>query len=383
MKILRTICSTDPKTGGPIAGIRNITPPLSKLGYQTEILSLDDPLAPWLKDFFCPVHALGPGSYQYGYTKKWTHWLRENSNRYGAVIIHGLWQYNSFGTWRALKEKKSPPYFVYAHGMLDPWFKHHYPLKHLKKWLYWPWAEYRVLRDAKGVLFTSEQERVLASQSFWLYKCKEQVVGYGTAGPQRENFFGNFHETYPVLKDRRFVLFLGRLHEKKGLTLLLKAYKRILSESFCPFDLVIAGPANNPHYEMKLHRFAQFSPSQVHFLPMLEGDQKWGILQAADAFILPSHQENFGIAVAEALACGVPVLISDKVNICREIEKASAGYVKPDTIKGTYQLLKKYLLTPRNQWKTMKTNARFAFNQYFSIDQAARNLAKILTFTQT
>jgi hypothetical protein len=73
----------------------------------------------------------------------------------------------AFATWRAL-HGTDIPYFVYPHGMLDPWFKRTYPLKHLKKWTYWPWADYRVLRDARAVLFTTEQERLLARQSFWL-----------------------------------------------------------------------------------------------------------------------------------------------------------------------------------------------------------------------
>ncbi|MEB0151131.1 glycosyltransferase, partial [Pseudomonas sp. CCC2.2] len=84
------------------------------------------------------------------------------------------------GTWRALAKKKIP-YFIFTHGMLDPWFKKNYPLKHLKKWLYWTWGEYRVLRDAKAVLFTCEEEKILARQSFWLYKANEVVTAFGTA----------------------------------------------------------------------------------------------------------------------------------------------------------------------------------------------------------
>jgi hypothetical protein len=85
-------------------------------------------------------------------------------------------------------------YFVFPHGMLDPWFKRTYPFKHLKKWLYWPWAEYRVLRDAQAVLFTCEEEKRLARESFWLYRCNERVVTLGIARPsgdttaQRELF---------------------------------------------------------------------------------------------------------------------------------------------------------------------------------------------------
>src|SRR5213076_1488953 len=114
-------------------------------------------------------------------------------------------------------------------GMLDPWFKRTYPLKHLKKWIYWPWADYRVLRDARAVLFTTEEERLLARQSFWLYRCREAVVDYGTAGPtgdaarQRESF----RSAFPMLRDTRNLLFLSRLHPKQGCDTLLAAFARV------------------------------------------------------------------------------------------------------------------------------------------------------------
>src|SRR5439155_8804732 len=139
----------------------------------------------------------GPVKTKYGYNTKLLPWLRTHADRYDAMIINGLWQYNSFAVWRVL-HKKSVPYFVFPHGMLDPWFKRTYPLKHIKKWLYWPWAEYRVLRDARAVFFTCEEERRLARQSFWLYKCNEVVINYGTSAPtgnsehQRELFFEKF-----------------------------------------------------------------------------------------------------------------------------------------------------------------------------------------------
>jgi glycosyltransferase involved in cell wall biosynthesis len=147
--------------------------------------------------------------------------MRQHHKQFDAVIVHGIWQYSSFGVWRALAGTDTP-YFVFPHGMLDPWFKRTYPLKHLKKLLYWPWAEYRVLRDAAAVLFTSEEERRLARESFALYRCREVVVNFGTAAPEnleraREVFFG----THPQLRNRRFLLFLGRLHVKKGCDLLI------------------------------------------------------------------------------------------------------------------------------------------------------------------
>src|SRR5687768_3918369 len=130
--------------------------------------------------------------------------------------------------------------------MLDPWFKRTYPLRHMKKLLYWPWAEYRVLRDAAAGRFTSEEERKLARESFSLYTCKEVVVNYGTAAPaiDLETARGAFFEAFPKLHEQRFFLFLGRLHEKKGCDLVIEAFAAVRnsSESDSRMHLVLAGP---------------------------------------------------------------------------------------------------------------------------------------------
>ena len=96
-------------------------------------------------------------------------YLRGKRDEFDCVLSHGLWQYHGFATWRAWRGARGPR-FVFAHGMLDPWFRRMYPKKHLKKWLYWPWAEYRVLRSARAVFFTCDEERRLARESFWLYR---------------------------------------------------------------------------------------------------------------------------------------------------------------------------------------------------------------------
>jgi glycosyltransferase involved in cell wall biosynthesis len=252
-----------------------------------------------------------------------------------------VWQYHSFGAWRSLRGERTP-YFVYPHGMLDPWFKRQYPLKHLKKWLYWPWAEYRVLRDARALLFTCDRERELARDSFSHYRCHERIVSFGTAMPtgdtvrQREQFLA----AYPHLRDQRLLLFLGRVHEKKGVDLLLRALAQIDEAGENDHHLVIAGPAA-PALLTELQELASrlgVAP-RVTWTGLLQGDLKWGALHAADVFVLPSHQENFGVAVVEALACGLPVLISDQVNICQEIEQDGGGLVAADTLAGTVELL--------------------------------------------
>ena len=111
---------------------------------------------------------------------------------------------------------------------------------------------------------------------------------------------------------------------------------------------------------------------------MLTGKRKWGAFSAADGFILPSHQENFGIAVVEALACGTPVLISNKVNIWREIALDQAGYVENDDLAGAVRLIDRWIGTAPEDRAAMKENARKCFARCFEIKRAIDSLLKVL-----
>jgi glycosyltransferase involved in cell wall biosynthesis len=380
MKILRSTHTVNPALGGPIESIRQSSAALLRRGHSVEIVSLDASNTPWVRDSPVPVHALGPGRGGYAYAPRFSNWIKEHHAEYDAVIVHGIWQYNSFGVWRALSGTGTP-YFVFPHGMLDPWFKRTYPLKHMKKLFYWPWGEYRVLRDAAAVLFTSEEERKLARESFSLYTCKEVVVNYGTAAPaiDLESARAEFFQALPKLLGQRFFLFLGRLHEKKGCDLLIEAFAalRNSSDSGPPMHLVLAGPCADEKYLQRLKRLAAEATNDdgsVTFTGMLTGSLKWGAFSAAEAFVLPSHQENFGIAVVEALACATPVLISNEVNIWREIEADQAGYVEADDLTGTSVLLNRWLATPPDVRAKMKDNARTSFARRFEIESATDSL---------
>ena len=128
--------------------------------------------------------------------------------------------------------------------MLDPWFRRQYPLKHLKKAVYWRMCESRVLRDARAVLFTSEEERRLARTSFTGYAVREHVVHYGTPGPAGGDpaaARARFLTRWPALRDQRIVLFMGRIHPKKGLDLALEAFASCAPRQ-AGLRLVIAGP---------------------------------------------------------------------------------------------------------------------------------------------
>lgn len=379
MRLLCVIGTLNPAYGGPVEASRHITTALRKMGHRVEVVTLDGIDDHWVSGFPGVVHVLGPSIGKYRYNKRLIPWLKAHSSDYDAVLVHGIWQFQSLGTWLAARSD-SLPYFVFIHGALDPWFKRAYPLKHIKKWLYWPWAEYRVLRDAQAVLFTSDGERMLASQSFWLYQANDAVVDYGIHDPdgdphrQREQFF----QSYPSLRTKRLLLYLSRIHQVKGCDLLIEAFAKVAVRNPA-LHLVMAGP-DQEGWQRKLTDLAKSRrvADRITWTGMLTDDMKWGAFHAAEVFVLPSHSENFGVVVAEAFACGLPVLISDKVNIWRGIVQDGAGFAEPDTLDGTVALLERWLGLHADEIHRMRSRARVCFENRFHIQQSVKKLVSVI-----
>src|SRR5690606_29902132 len=135
------------------------------------------------------------------------------------------------------------PYLVFAHGMMDPWFRQTYPLKHLAKQAFWTLWQGRVLREARAVLFTTETEMRRARHGFVGHGYREKTVAFGSGQPpdgdaEQRAAFG---AVLPALAGRRYLLFLGRLHPKKGCDLLIEAFAGT-ARTHPHLDLVIAGP---------------------------------------------------------------------------------------------------------------------------------------------
>lgn len=366
----------DPATGGVARAVASLSNALVALGHTVELVTLDPTDSTWDQVVTAPVHKLGVGRTNYRYSSTLLPWLRRNRERFDVAIVNGLWQYISFAAWRAFAGTGTA-YVVYPHGMLDPWFKRTFPLKHVKKWLYWPWAEYRLLRDAAAVIFTSEEERLRARESFWLYRCREQVSPLGIESPDNahDEARAKFLEKFPAVSGGRFLLFLGRIHPKKGCDILLEAF----AGADAATKLVIAGPDQTGRQTELQSQAARLGVAdRVEFTGMLEGALKAGAFAAADAFVLPSHQENFGLSVVEALAAGLPVLISNRVNIWREIEEAGAGFVAPDDLAGTRDLLARWHACDDETRDAMRARARQLFQQRFTVERAANSLVEVL-----
>ncbi len=264
--------------------------------------------------------------------------------------------------------------------MLDPWLNRAYTTKTFFKRIFWRLFERRVLRDAAGVLFTCEEERRLARQSFQPYRAREFVVGYGTRDvsgdpeAQRAAFFARA----PGTRGRRLVLFLSRIHEKKGVDLLVVAFARA-ADAHPDVDLVIAGPDQSGLRQELTAIAERFGVAdRIHWPGMLTGEAKWGAFRAADVFVLPSHQENFGIVVAEAMALGKPLLITDKVNIWREVETDGAGIVVKDDLEGVAEGLRRALALTADERERMGAAARRSFENRYDLERNALQLLDII-----
>jgi len=341
-------------------------------GDTAELATLDDPAAAFLTGLPFTVHAFGSSQPRW-WRPGLLRWLRRNRSRFDGVIVHGLWEYTGWAARRAFAGRL--PYMVFPHGMLDPWFKRTYPAKHLKKWLYWLLSEYWTLRAATRVLFTTETERELAQHTFWPARWTPLVTPLGCEPPPEDTatLLDAFYARCPELRGKRFLLFLGRIDPKKGCDLLVQAFVTVAP--IAPdLHLLMAGP-DSTGWSSKLQAETTGVSERIHWPGMLIGDAKWGALAACEAFILPSHQENFGIAVVEALASGKPVLISDQVNIAPEIAAANCGLVAPDTLDGTKLLLARWLTMRPSERDAMGSNARNEFLAHFDM---RRNAAKIL-----
>jgi len=179
---------------------------------------------------------------------------------------------------------------------------------------------------------------------------------------------------FPFLKNKKIILYLGRIHSKKGPDILIKAFKEIASIDNDLY-LVMAGPDQAGLAKSLKKLTAKYGiEDRVIWTGMLQGFQKWSAFYSASIFALPSHQENFGIAVAEALACGVPVLISDKVNIWREIKQDGVGFVGGDNVDDTVSSLKKWLCMSDADFNEMKVRSVNAFNERYTIKGMANSL---------
>ncbi len=238
------------------------------------------------------------------------------------VHLHTMWSPLNALVARICRGMRKP-YVISPHGMLDPYSL---GIKPLRKRAYFRAIDGHIVRGAAGVLFTAGEERDLAIAQIGSVP-NPGVVGLGADAPStpRDELAARFRSSHPELEGCKLVAYLGRLHPKKRPDAVITAMAALREKA--PDAAILMIGDGKADYVDKLKQLAGDLGliSRVHFLGHLKGDEKWGALAASSVFALPSQQENFAIAVAEALQSGVPVLITDRINIWREIVDSGAG----------------------------------------------------------
>ncbi len=333
MRILHVITNLSPCYGGPVKACKEMCLSLADAGEDVTIYTtnldypvgrLEVPLNKKIQQdgynvWYFPIQ-FSPYIVSWGLARA----LKVNVSKFDLVHIHGLYRFPQ-AVAAYLARKNRVPYIIRPHGSLDPFLFNH-DRHRLRKRLYEYFIENRNLNSAAALHFTTQEEMDLVQPLH--IRAPGMVIPNGLAMDKYDDLPppGRFREKYKI-GDARIILHYGRIHFKKGMDILVKAFATVSQkrENTC---LVIAGP-DNDGFQSQVETWVREAniTSKVIFTGMLQGDNALEVLRDADIFALPSYTENFGIAVVEAMASGLPVVISDKVNIWREVRDAGAGLV--------------------------------------------------------
>jgi glycosyltransferase involved in cell wall biosynthesis len=366
-----------PRYGGPPIAARDLCRELVKKGisvsvYTTDIdgkARLDVPLfesvyLDGVEYKFFPVQS--PRRYRLSLGLAFA--LRKDISSFDVVHIHSIYVFPSMMAAYYARSYKVP-YIIRPHGTLDP------VIYERHRWLKAPYEkliEWRNLERAAAVHFTAEEEQLQAERL--RLRIKGVVVPHGVSSFSiAPRFAERFYTSFPETRHKRVVLFLGRLNYKKGLDLLVEAFGSI-AHSDMSLHLVLAGPDDEGLGTVIRKRLKSLGLlERCTFTGILGDEDKVGAFSAASVFALPSYGENFGMAAAEAMAAGVPTVISDRVNIWKEVAEYNAAVViKCDPKELSRELAR--LITSPGLAKAMGERARLLMAEKFSWSTAANKL---------
>jgi len=300
--------------------------------------------------------------------------LEKNIRRFDIVHIHSVYRYTTLIGCAACR-KYNKPYILNPFGALDPAMIR---LKsRFKKLAYIKLFEKRNITNAAAIHVASDKEKEdIASLGFTnrveIIPPALDLEDY----PKLEDARMLLGSKFPALKGKKVILFMGRIHPKKGLDILAGAFKYICDKR-PDAHLLIAG-SGDVEYENKVKLLFKKKglEGRIIFAGMLLGREKLSALHGSDVFTLPSYGENFGIAALESMACALPVVITNYVALAPEVKRYSAGFVtgcNPGEV--AMAILK--LLDDEALRKTMGTNGRGLAEEKFTNDKAANSVIKI------
>lgn len=373
MRILQIVPSISLIYGGPSQMVLGLAPALARQGVEVTVLTTDsngdtgqEPLDVPLN---CPVEQDG---YQiiyfrcspfrrYKFSLDLLKWLNNHAREYDLAHIHALFSPVSSAAATVCRTSKLP-YILRPLGTLDP---ADLRKKRLLKQLYAAIIERSNLAGAAAIHFTSVQEAKISAR--FGVRTQDLVIPLGVIPPQGgTEEGGSARSKFGIPEDVPLLLFMSRIDPKKGLNLLIPALEKLLDRGL-NFHFVLAGTnPQDPNYEEKIKLQIQNSSLRSHtsITGFVTGELKSALLQAADLFVLPSYYENFGIAVAEAMAAGTPVVISDQVHICREVGESESGWVSKTDVSDLTELLHIALQNPSELQRRGLRAKEYALKHY-------------------
>ncbi|MEA5582721.1 hormogonium polysaccharide biosynthesis glycosyltransferase HpsP [Nodularia harveyana UHCC-0300] len=382
MKVLQIIPSISLVYGGPSQMVIGLAGALAKAGVEITIITtdsngdsgqkpLDVPLnSPVQRDGYEVIYFRCAPFRRYKFSVDLLKWLKVHACEYDLAHIHALFSPVSSAAARVCHQQKLP-YILRPLGTLDPADLR--KKKQLKR-LYAALIERRNLADAAAIHFTSEEEAKI-SERFGVVT-RDLVIPLGVIPPEKVTDGGSLvRGQLGIPEDLPLVLFMSRIDQKKGLDLLIPALEKLLI-SGCRFHFVLAGTnSQDPDYEQKIKDEIANSSLRSHttITGFISGELKTSLLQAADLFVLPSYYENFGIAVAEAMVAGIPVVISDQVHIWQQVSDSNSGWVGATKVEDLVQLIKTALENPQERRQRGLNAQKYAL-EYFSWSAIARQI---------
>lgn len=324
MRVLHVISGINPRQGGPTAALIGLAEAQRRAGLDVSVISswqseAEVLVAERLRKQGIRVTLVGPVRSILKRHPDMRGAVEEEVKRAQVVHVHALWEEIQHQAALAAT-RLGVPYIMRPCGMLDPWCLSHHALR---KKLYMALRLRRDLNGAAAIHYTTADECEGATRLGLRAPVIIEPLGLDLAEFKQIPEPGTFRRQWPTLGNRPYVIFYGRICCKKGLDLLVPAFAHAAGKQTM---LVIAGPddegcAADVRKDIQRHGLE----GRVLFTGMLRGAQRVAALAEASLFALPSRQENFGISVAEAMACGCPVVVSNRVNIYREIRDAGAG----------------------------------------------------------